>query len=263
MPLVLGDTSKDTIVNRPSIIPPSACLAAFGVALALLAACGGDSRPPLFSSEVEQVVIEVDYQAGAEPFTESNVWSLFAANAQALFAGAPRDLIVPVSLGEMERLEDVSAREFTTQDIISLSRSYLDEQETDASRAFHVLFLDGVLVEDGERDEKVLGVSIEGTNIIALFKPVVAGASSSLFVEQSSLVHEFGHAVGLVNLTLEMVTPHHDAAHGAHCTNSDCVMYYLHEGRGDLIDFVRRFQVTKSPVLFGSECLDDAHAASR
>lgn len=228
-----------------------------------LAACGSDPLPNLFSTEVEQMVLEVDYQQGAEPYTQDNIWSLFSANAQALFAVAQRTIIVPQTLGQMELMQDITQQEFTTTDLLTISRAYRDEFDTVARRAFHVLFLNGFLVDSGKRKEDVIGVSIEGTSIIAIFKPVLSQAANPLFVEQSSLVHEFGHAVGLVNLELPVTSDHHDAANGAHCTNRDCVMYYLHEGRADLMSFFRRYQLTKSPVLFGKECLDDAWAAGR
>lgn len=230
--------------------------------LPLVACCGGDDYPDLFSHDVDQVVLEVDYQPGAEPYTQGNVWSLFAANADALFLAAPREIIVPNTLGEMEPMQDVTQTTFSTEDLIRLSKAYQDDLDTQNKRVFHVMVLAGMLVEQGVPQTEVIGVSLDNTNIIALFKPVLAGAANPLFVEQSSLVHEFGHAIGLVNSGLEMVSAHHDSAHGAHCTNRDCVMYYLHEGRADLVSFLRRYSLTNSPVLFGEECLDDALAAA-
>jgi hypothetical protein len=113
----------------------------------------------------------------------------------------------------------------------------------------------------------VLGVSLGDTGVIAVFKPVVRGASAlptlQRFVEQTTLIHEFGHAVGLVANGLSVTSAHHDAAHGAHCTNQDCVMYYLNEGASDALAFVQRRIQGGSSVVFGPECLQDAHAAAR
>lgn len=240
---------------------------AFGT-LALLAAhslsgCGSaaDTGMSVFSSEVTEIILEVDYAADAEPFTGGD-WKLFQSNAAALFAGSPRRITVPRELFEMQLIEPAGDQDYSVDDIVELGRTYRDEPVSDTRRAFHVLFLDGYFAKDDVRQAEVLAVSLVETSIIAVFKPVVRRSGASRFVEQSTLVHEFGHLVGLVNIDLEMVSDHHDAAHGAHCTNPDCVMYYLHEGAADLTKFLRRFNETSDPVLFGQQCLDDAHAAS-
>jgi hypothetical protein len=100
-----------------------------------------------------------------------------------------------------------------------------------------------------------------------MFKPVIEGTASgragilSRYVEQATMIHEFGHAVGLVNNGLAMAAPHQDQANGAHCTNDSCVMYYAVEGVGGVVDFVQQYVTTGSNVLFGEECLADAAAA--
>jgi predicted Zn-dependent protease len=229
----------------------------------LLSACGGGSLPDLFSSEVSQLVVEVDYQAGAAPYTEQSIWTIFSANVEQLFLNVPRGIVIPQALGAMERIDDIQRQSFDTEDLVSISRAYRDQTDTISRRSFHVLFLDGYLQQSGRTRTDVIGVSVEGTGIIAIFKPVLRQAGNPRFVEQSTLVHEFGHAVGLVNLGLPLTSSHHDSENGAHCTNRDCVMFHLHEGRADLMSFYQRYLRTRSPVLFGKECLDDAWTASR
>jgi hypothetical protein len=97
-----------------------------------------------------------------------------------------------------------------------------------------------------------------------MFKPVIASAASlpnvRKFVEQSTLVHEFGHAVGLVNNGVAMVSAHQDTAHGAHDTSSACVMYYANEGASDAAQFAQRYITTGNEVIFDSACLADTAA---
>ncbi len=99
---------------------------------------------------------------------------------------------------------------------------------------------------------------------MVMFKEVVAGSSAAAlvrkFVEQSTIVHEMGHAFGLVNNGVPMTTSHQDSAHGAHCTNQDCVMYYLNEGAGDLKTFVQNYLISGQTVMYGSECLNDTRS---
>ena len=59
-----------------------------------------------------------------------------------------------------------------------------------------------------------------------------------------------------------MVSDHHDAEHGAHCTNDQCVMYYLNEGVTDAVAFVNQYVTTGENVIYGQECLDDVRAVA-
>lgn len=106
----------------------------------------------------------------------------------------------------------------------------------------------------------MLGVSIGDTGVIAMFKPVIEGAQAARYVEQTTLVHEVGHAIGLVENGIPARGGHHDAAHGAHCNNRDCVMHYLNEGAAELAGFVGRFVESGDAVVFGPECLADIDA---
>jgi hypothetical protein len=70
-------------------------------------------------------------------------------------------------------------------------------------------------------------------------------------------VHEVGHAVGLVNRGVPLTSDHHDAEHGAHRTNQDCVMYHANEGAAELAQFVRDAVVAGDTIILGDECLAD------
>ena len=107
-------------------------------------------------------------------------------------------------------------------------------------------------------------MSIGTTTVIALFKPVIDSAAvlddTRAFVEQTTLVHEFGHGVGLVNNGIPNLADHHDAEHGAHCADDRCVMYWAVEGPADVAQFVQQVVTTGDVTLWGSDCLDDVAA---
>lgn len=231
-------------------------------------------REGLFGDGVQEVILEVDYQPGAAPYTEydgarqGSPWELTEANLARLFEGNGAALTIPRTLEEMQ---EIGAQEgpFDVDALLELSEQHRDVASTEAARSFHVLFLDGYYEDEDGVQRGVLGVSIGDTGVIAMFKPVIdstggrlVGAATERFVEQTTLVHEFGHAAGLVNNGLEMATDHHDEEHGAHCDNDGCVMFWQNEGTGGLIDFVRRYVIEGDLVVFGGDCLADVDAAS-
>jgi hypothetical protein len=72
------------------------------------------------------------------------------------------------------------------------------------------------------------------------------------------LVHELAHSVGFVNNGVTLRSAHHDTNHGAHCSNPNCVMYYLNEGSTDLSSFIDKFKDSQNAVMFDDACLYDA-----
>jgi len=227
-------------------------------------------RAGLFGPDVTKVTFEIDYQEGAEPYTSftirpGNPFLLSEANIEAMFeaAGTNPEIVLPKQLEQMDRFPaDFEAREnYSAQELVDLSETYRDVPATTAERSFHILFLDGYFRDDSGERRNVLGVSIGDTGVIAMFKPVIDNNSFSVqFIEQTTLIHEFGHAAGLVNNGVDIVIDHHDEEHGAHCNNDDCVMYYLNEGSSGLVDFVRQYVTEDNPVVFGEQCIEDIAA---
>jgi hypothetical protein len=224
---------------------------------------------PTLYSTVSQINVNVFYEPDAEPYegnTQNGLayWSMLEANIAALFES--RSLIpniyVPRTVREMTELPEQNKSSWTAQDVYNLAESVISGYSSSPKACFYVFFVNGYLSEDGKNVASVIGASITGTPIIVVFKDVVrsTGASPTLvkYVEQTTLVHEFGHAMGLVNSGVTLSSAHQDTAHGHHCSNNDCVMYWLNEGLSDLMAFVQQYMATNNPVMFGQECLDDA-----
>jgi hypothetical protein len=80
------------------------------------------------------------------------------------------------------------------------------------------------------------------------------------FVEQSTMIHELAHAIGLVDNGVPLAAAHRDPDHGAHCDDDRCVMYYLNEGASDAAAFVQQRVLTGNTILFDDSCLADVDA---
>lgn len=241
------------------------------------AGSGGDTDPgqpsalALYGAAIKTIVLEVDYATGAEPYTGSIVamgdtWDLSEKNIARLFEGANKTIQVPHKLDEMEELTDVSGQEFTRDDVLAIADKHRNEPNTADKASIYVVWLPGYYKNKDGVQEQTLGVSFGTTGVIGMFKPVIestggAGTVVTRFVEQTTLVHELGHAAGLVNNGVPMAADHQDKPNGAHCVNSDCVMYYIHGGTADMVTFVQGVIAKGDTDLFGQECLDDAQAA--
>lgn len=225
----------------------------------------------LFTSAIQRIVVEVDYAGiDAAPYIDSltkNYWDIFQVNADKLFEVSEPTIEIPDELSEMEDIGAVSNRTYPTFVIQALAGEFRDTLSSDTVASFYILFLDGLYEVDGVAQDNVIGVSIGDTGVIAIFKPVIekigATDDSRAMGEQATLVHEFGHAVGLVNNPVPPQADHHDSEHGAHCTNEDCVMYYLNERPNELTSFVGGLLgIGADTILFDEQCLNDIRAVS-
>ena len=255
--LVVGCSSKETVT-------PAGPAADGGAPVSAQA-----PGTTLFSAAITNVVIEIDYAPGAEPYVDmvkdfGDPWDLFNANALAIFG--TRKVAFPRTLAKMEKLADVTAKTFTTADIVAIAAAHRTDQQFSNADSFYVVFLPGTFVDDtGTEQKTTLGVTLADSGVIALFKPaiskpVVNPTPPPEFVEQLALIHFLGHAVGFVDNGVPVGDnnkAHIDTANGHHCTNKKCAMSVELEsaaGAAAYTSLIRSFQ----SVLVGQECLSDA-----
>lgn len=238
----------------------------------LLLSCSKDDPAPetpfsvdIFYKSMNQLVIEVAYEEQAEPFVDilgKRSWDFTEINIESLFATRPvvMDVTVPYSTNEMTMIPNQNKAHYTIDDILSLAALYRFGTNTDSSGNIFVLFLDGLFVQNDTARNNILGVNIKNTSITAIFKPVIIATDrlplKQKFVEQTTVVHELGHALGLVDNGVSLQSNHHDEDHEAHCTNPGCVMYWANERSSSVAAFVENF-LGEFKVVFGPECLED------
>ena len=249
--------------------------------LVLAAACGsngagdgGDDDAPgqrgVFAPEVTEVRIEIDHETGEAPYTGpilgfGDTFTLSESNVRRLFAGR-KTITLPTTAAAMEDVGAIADEELTVDDLVTLASQHRDETDSETRKAYYVLFVSGYFTDGNGPNPGVLGVSIGDTGVIVMFKDVIESTGVAAFpnlerfVEQSTLIHELGHAFGLVANGVATTSAHHDAPHGAHCTNEDCVMYWLNEGAGDMAAFAQQYVVSGDAILFDEACLADVDA---
>lgn len=246
-----------------------------------------DLPSSFFSPAVSQFYVEVAYEvgptpaptgsssAGAEPYVGQTAtgypyWSILEDNLKSATAQkTPQPTItVPKSLAEMRAIPNQNKLTWTPTEIYGFAEANRLHRSTPSTGSFFILFLTGYLDDDsnpGSPNTNVIGVSLSGSTVIAIFKPVVRSSGNNAglvpkYVEQSTMVHEIGHALGLVNNGIPMTTSHQDSSHGAHCNNPNCVMYWENEGVANLRNFIQQIISGGSTTIYGSECLNDINA---
>ncbi len=116
-----------------------------------------------------------------------------------------------------------------------------------------------ILVTDGyDTAVNTLGFAYRNTSLCLLGKNIFDnsggyGQITRVALETSVLQHELGHILGLVNHGSPMQSPHQDVAHGNHCSNPNCLMYYAIELRKGMGTYA------KIPLL-DSLCIADLRA---
>lgn len=223
-------------------------VAVFVVLASLLAGCNtgflgdrisnpGDAAKELVDPRVHpKLVVEIDFPSGAAPNAEAKA---LLKSTLAEVTGRDASRIEFVEEGEIPSAPD---KKYTINELIALENEHRDRHTSGDTAALYILYVAGGASDDSG-DARVLGVTYRGTSIAIMKGNIQASTRSGPLglptvdekcIERSVLVHEFGHAAGLVNLGAPMVHPHEDAGHRGHSSSKDSVMYYAVENSVDL-----------------------------
>ena len=225
--------------------------------------------------EAQKINVNVFYEPNAQPAIgnlepDLKVWDLLDRNITSLMSQRKRsiEINVPKTLAEMTRMSPKSKQAWSNKDLLELSNTIDYSLESAKKGEFYIVFVRGYFKDNaGHMRKSVAGVNLTGTTIVVIFKQVIKkirstpSSNTRSIVEQATIVHELGHAMGLVNTGVPAVTDHHDSVNGAHCKNADCVMYWLNnEGENNLTEFADRIKdkyLDPNYSMFGQACLHD------
>jgi len=183
---------------------------------------GGLALACLRDQKFTKLVIEIQYEAGYIPAQSS--LDLLSTRLESV---CDKPLGIKFEKSEVEFNHE---GEWNAEDVrdIGWSTKQNTPQMGDTLTWF-VMFPAGLY-----EDSSVLGVAVDASTI-AIFGDSIDeaegpfGRPSSEEVENSVLVHEVGHLLGLVNLVYTSPSNHEDADHEGHSNNQDSVMYWAIE----------------------------------
>ncbi|TGL58199.1 hypothetical protein EHQ58_12535 [Leptospira ognonensis] len=229
-----------------------------------------------YYSSMKKLELQVLYESGAEPYTGSftnpatattkTVWGILEDNLIEIFSnrGQSVSFTIPNSTSNMDTITSQNKTNWTITELLNLAKTYRKATSSADTGRFFVAFLNGYDNENGESNQNTIGINITGTPYLFIFKPVitaftagVATTATRVYVEQSTLIHEMGHALGLVNKGVSLSSSHQDTSNGKHCSNSTCVMYYANTGTSALVTFLQTYLQSESNIMFKSDSLTD------
>lgn len=180
-------------------------------------------------------VIEMDYVEGQQPPTDALT-----------YLEARLEEVVDKPGGvEIRRGEALAPHggSWSQKDVLDTDGRTRDLETGGGTVVLHLMFLDGRYAPNAD----VLGVTytsstgsgrVTSSGPIAIFSEAIRGAAcppplgiclNEQAIWRAVLVHEFGHAMGLVDLGAPMQRDHEDDEHPGHSTNQNSVMYYAVE----------------------------------
>lgn len=199
---------------------------------------GSAGKDLVSGAKYANLLVEIDYPQGYEP------------NADAVTA--LKDALVGISdrdAGNIRIVQDASipaeSKQYSFSEIQSLENAHRDHHSQGDTAALYVIYVAGGSDQD-TGNGKVLGAAYHGTSIVMFkgnIKANTGGGPLSTrpqeqYVERAVLIHELGHAAGLVNLGAPMVRNHEDPAHPGHSSNSADVMYWALDTSGGIAGLV-------------------------
>jgi hypothetical protein len=208
---------------------------------------GASAKELLASTQYTSLKIEVQYMAGYQPDAAA------LNHLQSTLAGL---LNKPSGITIVTREIPVSNNvTLSVNDILEIERNNRTVFTSGSQLGVYVLYTNG-----NYTDAATLGVAYRNTSVALFGKKIQDNSGGLGQASRTKLVatvaeHELGHLLGLVDLGSPMQTAHKDAAHGNHCNNNSCIMYYASETT-DVLGFL----ITGNIPGFDTNCRNDLRA---
>ncbi len=208
---------------------------------------GASANDLLSSSNYQSVKLEIQYMPGFQP--DASTVNNMVAFLNALI-NKPGGISVVQS-----QVAASGKTALSLEEIAVIEKNNRTAYTSGSQLGVYMLFTDAAYT-----DANVLGIAYRNTSLCMMGKTIHdnsggLGQSSRIKLESTVGEHELAHILGLVDIGSAMQTAHKDAAHGNHCSNSNCLMYYASETT-DILGFL----VTGSIPQLDANCKADLHA---
>ena len=210
-------------------------------------AVGASANELLSSGSYKSLKIEIQYMTGYEPDggamnhlqTVLNTFLNKPSGISIVTNDITASSSATLNIDQVKNIEEQNRTVFTSGDQLGV----------------YILYTNGYFT-----DNNVLGAAYRNTSLVIFGKNVRdnsggLGQTSRTKLEATVMEHEFGHILGLVGIGSPMQTNHKDAAHGNHCNNTGCLMYYASDTR-DILGFL----LTGSIPPLDANCIADLQA---
>ncbi len=209
MMAITGCKKSDIITNLPSINNENN------------KAVGASANDLLSAAKYSSVKIEIQYMPGYQPDGA-------AVNNLMGFLNSLINKPGGVTVVQTQ-IASAGKTVLSLNDIATIEKNNRTVYTSGSQLGVYFLFTDGNYSEGN-----VLGLAFRNTSMSLLGKTIHdnsggIGQASRTKVVSTVLEHEFAHILGLVNIGSPMQTNHQDGAHGHHCNNTSCLMYYTAE----------------------------------
>ncbi|OYU79778.1 MAG: membrane metalloprotease [Flavobacterium sp. BFFFF1] len=214
-----------------------------------LKATGSSANDFLSADKYSSLVIEVFYVGDLQPNAQTlqNLKQFMQARLH-----KPGGITI-----EQKQISSPQGTPYTINEIADLESEIRTRYNSEDTLALFVLFVDGNFSSD-TNTTLTLGAAYRNTSCV-LFENSIRTLSNSptepnrTDLETIVILHELCHILGLVDLGSPMQTDHLDAAHGKHCSNQNCLMYYETESN------IQNMMQSGMPAL-DADCLADLKA---
>ncbi|WP_318311851.1 hypothetical protein [Flagellimonas crocea] len=184
-------------------------------------ATGASARDLLSNDNFDKLLIEIDYVTGFAPTAEA-----ITNFEEFLRARTFKENIE----FKYTALSSPNEESLTLDEVVELEKENRDEFNSGSTLAIHIYFADAPSEGDEQSEGLVtLGAVYRNTSMVIYESTVKQMGNNSTAVtvaevETATLLHEFGHLFGLVNLATESVNDHEDAEADNHCNVEGCLM---------------------------------------
>lgn len=125
----------------------------------------------------------------------------------------------------------IQGTNLTVNNLNTVEKDWREYYEDSTVENGYTLAIFMVIIDGRYENREVLGLAYKNTSV-AIFDGTIIdntggiGQANRNDVAPIVMKHELGHLLGLVNTGTGMVVDHQDEAHGKHCDNKNCLMYY-------------------------------------